>query len=281
MCTLQAHDEWQTHTHTRALPESKLETWKEQSSLRSTRTAYCISVFVYWKGINWVLRIDNWTIEIKPFECTQRHTVWISLGKNYARPCKKVRLLFIHRISSSARAFSLPNNVALWRQQQIRRLKSFGTNKYHNNNLYVISSADSANSFRKNQWRIHVSRQLPRKWFIEVNEFAYSQLMKTIKSFRCSGSTTIEHNCIAHSYTACVCRKCVAADYFDGRRYGMTSGVACAAAVINANCTVAGRMNSQACAIFVWLLQFVRSWFCSFEILFYYFVVVIIKIIIK
>lgn len=36
------------------------------------------------------------------------------------------------------------------------------------------------------------------------SQFAYSQLMKTIKSFRCSGSTTIEHNCIAHSYTACV-----------------------------------------------------------------------------
>lgn len=162
--------------HTRALPESKLNTWKEQSSLPSTRTEYCISVFVYWNGINWVLRIDNWTIEIKPFECTPRHTVWISLGKNIQGHAKRCGyyLFIVFRVLRELFATEYYGALALATtntiEKRILQLEPFGgTNKYHNNNLFVISSADLANLFRKNQWRIHVSRQLPRKWFIEVN----------------------------------------------------------------------------------------------------------------
>lgn len=66
--------------------------------------------------------------------------------------------------------------------------------------------------------------------------------------------------------------------------YRMTSGVACVDFVINAKYYfMHAQLHTvavQACAIFVWLLQFVRSGFCSFENLFHYFVVVIIKIII-
>lgn len=129
--------------HTQTVDSEKIakKNWKEQSS----RTEYCISVFVFWKGINWVLRIDNWTIEIKPLKCTRRSTHSVNfVGQKYTRLCKKVRLLLIYRIPGFARAlcYRIVGRFG-GNKKNILQLKSFGTNKYTNNdNLYVISSAE-------------------------------------------------------------------------------------------------------------------------------------------
>lgn len=101
-----------TQTHMNTFDRRASVNWKTEK-VQSSRIEHCNLVVVYWKGINWALKIYNWTIEMKPLKCTQSANL---VGKTEHKAMQKgavtighlyhLDICFFERLSES---FALPN----------------------------------------------------------------------------------------------------------------------------------------------------------------------------